>query len=121
MKEQVKNIMYIIASQVNNQVSESTGSLFTKEDVRLIIGKIVEEITLKVDELQVEESEGKYTKEQIANAISSIDTDDIVDVDYDSADLEMNYDRQVSVRSIDYSVDTNQIEYQIFEALNNLK
>lgn len=114
MKQQVKNTIenFILISQ------ESYPSIYSKDDVV----KLLRDMLIKVDELEeevVDENGGDktYTKLDISNAIDDMRTDTIVDLDYSSAefDLDGNY---ITVNEMDYEIDTNEMKINIFKALD---
>jgi hypothetical protein len=113
MKQQVTNTIenFIIIAQ------ESYPSIYSKDDVV----KLLRDMLVKVDEMvdtEVVNAEGTYTKQQIVDAIADMRTDTIVDIRYDSAELELNYN-EISVTEIDYDVDVEEIQKSLFKALDN--
>lgn len=111
MKQQVNSI---IENFIANAQS-SYPSIYSKDDVV----KLLNDMLVKVDELDEENQKeyGTYTKEQIANAIDEMRTDTIVDLDYRSAELELD-GNEISVTDMDYEVDTEEIRIQIFKVLD---
>jgi hypothetical protein len=111
MKQQVKSIIETFIANAQ----ESYPSIYSKDDVV----KLLNDMLVKVDELEdVEEQEqGTYTKEQIANAIDEMRTDTIVDLDYSSADFDLD-GNEISVNDMDYEVDTNELRINLFKVLD---
>jgi len=111
MKQQVKSI---IENFIAN-VPEFYPSIYSKDDVVTLLNDML----VKVEELEEENQKeyGTYTKEQIANAIDEMRTDTIVDLDYRSAELELD-GNEISVTDMDYEIDTEEIRIQIFKVLD---
>lgn len=111
MKQQVKSI---IENFIAN-VPEFYPSIYLKDDVVALLNDML----VKVEELEEENQKGygTYTKEQITNAIDEMRTDTIVDLDYRSAELELD-GNEISVTDMDYEVDTEEIRIQIFKVLD---
>jgi hypothetical protein len=111
MKQQVKSIIETFIANAQ----KSYPSIYSKDDVV----KLLNDMLVKVDELEEENEKehGTFTKEQIANAIDEMRTDTIVDVDYASAEFDLD-GNEISVTDIDYEVDTEEIRIQIFKVLD---
>lgn len=111
MKQQVKSIIETFIANV----PEFYPSIYLKDDVVTLLNDLL----VKVDELEdvKEQEQGTYTKEQIANAIDEMRTDTIVDLDYSSAEFELD-GNEISVTNVDYEVDTEEIRVQIFKVLD---
>lgn len=113
MKQQVKSIIETFIANV----PEFYPSIYLKDDVVTLLNDML----VKVDELEeVEEEksgEKTYTKEQIANAINEMRTDTIVDLDYSSADFDLD-GNEISVNDMDYEVDTNELRINLFKVLD---
>jgi len=111
MKQQVKSI---IENFIAN-VPEFYPSIYSKDDVVTLLNDML----VKVEELEEENQKehGTYTKEQIANAIDEMRTDTIVDLEYDSAEFDLD-GNEISVTEMDYEVDTEEIRIQIFKVLD---
>ena len=114
MKQQVTNTIenFIIIAQ------ESYPSIYSKDDVVKLLRDMLTKVE-EMEETEVANTEGTYTKQQIADAISDMRTDTIVDIRYDSAEFELSYN-EISVTEIDYDVDVEEIQKSLFKALDNI-
>lgn len=113
MKEQVKNTIenFILIAQ------ESFPSIYTKDDVVSLLRDMITRVE-EMEDTEVANAEGTYTKQQIEDAINDMRTDTIVDIQYDSAELELCYN-EISVTNIDYDVDLEEIKKSLFKGLGN--
>jgi hypothetical protein len=113
MKQQVKSIIETFIANAQ----ESYPSIYSKDDVVTLLNDML----VKVDELEDveerEDGEKTYTEEQISNAIADMNTDTIVDIDHSSAEFELD-GNEVSLSNVEYEVDTNKIEINLFRVLN---
>lgn len=113
MKQQVKSIIETFIANAQ----ESYPSIYSKDDVV----KLLNDMLVKVDELEEVEQENSgertYTKQQLEDAIDDMRTDTIVDLDYRSAEFDLD-GNEISVTNLDYEVDTEEIRVQIFKVLD---
>jgi len=93
-----------IESAINNlmlKVSESTGSLHTKDDVRSLLinlrNQCVDELGQVFDNAPVVENftDQRFTLEEVMNVLENIDYSDYTKPDLDSAEFELSYRNQV--------------------------
>jgi hypothetical protein len=111
MKQQVKSIIETFIANV----PEFYPSIYLKDDVVTLLNDML----VKVEELEEENQKeyGTYTKEQIANAIDEMRTDTIIDLDYSSAEFDLD-GNEISVNDMDYEVDTNELRINLFKVLD---
>jgi len=113
MKQQVKSIIEKFIANV----PEFYPSIYSKDDVVTLLNDML----VKVEELEEAEQENSgertYTKQQLEDAIDDMRTDTIVDLDYRSAEFELD-GNEISVTNLDYEVDTEEIRVQIFKVLD---
>jgi hypothetical protein len=111
MKQQVKSIIETFIANV----PEFYPSIYSKDDVVTLLNDML----VKVEELEEENQKeyGTYTKEQIANAIDEMRTDTIIDLDYSSAEFDLD-GNEISVNDMDYEVDTNELRINLFKVLD---
>jgi hypothetical protein len=111
MKQQVKSIIEKFIANV----PEFYPSIYSKDDVVTLLNDML----VKVEELEEENQKeyGTYTKEQIANAIDEMRTDTIIDLDYSSAEFDLD-GNEISVNDMDYEVDTNELRINLFKVLD---
>jgi hypothetical protein len=111
MKQQVESIIQNFISSTE----KSYPSIYSRVDVIVLLNDIL----FKVHELEEENQKeyGTYTKEQIANAIDEMRTDTIIDLDYSSAEFDLD-GNEISVNDMDYEVDTNELRINLFKVLD---
>lgn len=103
-----------IESAINNlmlKVSESTGSLHTKEDVRSLLvnlrNQCVDELGQVFDNAPVVENftDQRFTLEEVMSIVESMDYSDYMKADVDSAEFSLSYRNQVELESCDVDFD----------------
>jgi hypothetical protein len=113
MKQQVKSIIETFMANAQ----KSYPSIYSKGDVMVLLNDILVEVD-QLEEVEVEKIVGEktYTMEELNNAIDNMRVDTLVEIDYDSAELELN-GNEICVTEIDYEVDNDEIRKQIFKEL----
>lgn len=103
-----------IESAINNlmlKVSESTGSLHTKEDVRSLLvnlrNQCVDELGQVFDNAPVVENftDQRFTLEEVMSIVESMDYSDYMKADVDSAEFSLSYRNQVELESCEVEFD----------------
>lgn len=103
-----------IESAINNlmlKVSESTGSLHTKDDVRSLLinlrNQCVDELGQVFDNAPVVENftDQRFTLEEVMSIVESMDYSDYMKADVDSAEFSLSYRNQVELESCDVEFD----------------
>lgn len=103
-----------IESAINNlmlKVSESTGSLHTKDDVRSLLinlrNECVDELGQVFDNAPVVENftNQRFTLEDVMSIVESMDYSDYMKADVDSAEFSLSYRNQVELESCDVEFD----------------
>ncbi len=103
-----------IESAINNlmlKVSESTGSLHTKDDVRSLLinlrNQCVDELGQVFDNAPVVENftDQRFTLEDVMSIVESMDYSDYMKADVDSAEFSLSYRNQVELESCDVEFD----------------
>jgi len=103
-----------IESAINNlmlKVSESTGSLHTKDDVRSLLinlrNQCVDELGQVFDNAPVVENftNQRFTLEDVMSIVESMDYSDYMKADVDSAEFSLSYRNQVELESCDVEFD----------------
>lgn len=103
-----------IESAINNlmlKVSESTGSLHTKDDVRSLLinlrNQCVDELGQVFDNAPVVENftDQRFTLEEVMSIVESMDYSDYIKADVDSAEFSLSYRNQVELESCEFEFD----------------
>ena len=103
-----------IESAINNlmlKVSESTGSLHTKDDVRSLLinlrNQCVDELGQVFDNAPVVENftDQRFTLEEVMSIVENMDYSDYMKADVDSAEFSLSYRNQVELESCDVEFD----------------
>lgn len=103
-----------IESAINNlmlKVSESTGSLHTKDDVRSLLvnlrNQCVDELGQVFDNAPVVENftDQRFTLEEVMSIVESMDYSDYMTADVDSAEFSLSYRNQVELESCEVEFD----------------
>jgi hypothetical protein len=103
-----------IESAINNlllKVSESTGSLHTKDDVRSLLinlrNQCVDELGQVFDNAPIVENftDQRFTLEEVMSIVESMDYSDYMKADVDSAEFSLSYRNQVELESCDVEFD----------------
>jgi len=103
-----------IESAINNlmlKVSESTGSLHTKDDVRSLLinlrNQCVDELGQVFDNAPVVENftDQRFTLEEVMSIVENMDYSDYIKADVDSAEFSLSYRNQVELESCDFEFD----------------
>jgi hypothetical protein len=103
-----------IESAINNlmlKVSESTGSLHTKDDVRSLLinlrNQCVDELGQVFDNAPIVENftDQRFTLEDVMSIVESMDYSDYMKADVDSAEFSLSYRNQVELESCDVEFD----------------
>jgi hypothetical protein len=113
MKQQVESIIQNFISSTE----KSYPSIYSRVDVIVLLNDILFKVH-ELEEVEVEKIVGEktYTMEELNIAIDDMRVDTLVDIDYDTAEFELN-GNEISVTEIDYSVDNDEIRKQIFKQL----
>ncbi len=116
-------------SAINNimlKVSESTGSLHTKDDVRSLLinlrNQCVDELGQVFDNAPVVENftDQRFTLEEVLSVIENLSYSEYTSADTDSADFELNYRNQVELNSCDVEFDEQEFYKDVEIGLNEL-
>ena len=116
-------------SAINNimlKVSESTGSLHTKDDVRSLLinlrNECVDELGQVFDNAPVVENftDQRFTLEEVLSVIENLSYSEYTSADTDSADFELNYRNQVELNSCDVEFDEQEFYKDVEIGLNEL-
>ena len=116
-------------SAINNlmlKVSESTGSLHTKDDVRSLLinlrNQCVDELGQVFDNAPVVENftDQRFTLEEVMNVLENIDYSDYTTADVDSAEFELSYRNQVELNSCDVEFDEQEFYKDVENGLTEL-
>lgn len=103
-----------IESAINNlmlKVSESTGSLHTKDDVRSLLvnlrNQCVDELGQVFDNAPVVENftDQRFTLEEVMSIVENMDYSDYIKADVDSAEFSLSYRNQVELDSCEFEFD----------------
>lgn len=103
-----------IESAINNlmlKVSESTGSLHTKDDVRSLLinlrNQCVDELGQVFDNAPVVENftDQRFTLEEVMSIVENMDYSDYIKADVDSAEFSLSYRNQVELESCEFEFD----------------
>ena len=113
MKQQVESIIQNFISSTE----KSYPSIYSRVDVIVLLNDILFKVH-ELEEVEVEKIVGEktYTMEELNIAIDDMRVDTFVEIDYDSAEFELN-GSEISVTEIDYEVDNDEIRKQIFKQL----
>jgi hypothetical protein len=116
-----------IVTSIDNKcefVNQCFPSLFSKEDVIKLLNQLREEITNELSEIPFpslqNETDNIYTEKQIKEAFDNLCIKDAIDVDYDSAELELDHRNQISVTDIDFEIDESELCDALITELNRL-
>jgi hypothetical protein len=116
-------------SAINNlmlKVSESTGSLHTKDDVRSLLINLRNQC---VDELrqvfnnapEVENfTDQRFTMEEVMSVLENVSYSDYMKADVDSAEFSMSYRNQVELDSCDVDFDYDDFYTEVQGGLEEL-
>lgn len=116
-------------SAINNlmlKVSESTGSLHTKDDVRSLLinlrNQCVDELGQVFDNAPVVENytDQRFTLEEVMNVLENIDYSDYTTADVDSAEFELSYRNQVELNSCDVEFNHEDFYAEIEKGLDEM-
>ena len=99
----------ITKQQAIENVKNSISSIFSKEDVINLLNSIGEENNNEISSVLEE------VKNRVLSEIRNLSSSDIVD--FDSAELEMDYNRTVNLQNIDLMTDS--LESDIEEIFDN--
>lgn len=134
MKQQINNInetINLIFDTELNSVKQSFPSIYTREDVQFLLVKMhkaindymisVEQEAEQLQQDKLSESDKMYTQEQISDALHSMNTSRIVEIDYDDAEFELNYNNTIELTHVNHNIDMEEFEANLLQALDNLK
>lgn len=116
-------------SAINNlmlKVSESTGSLHTKDDVRSLLinlrNQCVDELGQVFDNAPVVENftDQRFTLEEVMNVLENIDYSDYTTADVDSAEFELSYRNQIELNSCDVEFNHEDFYSEIEKGLDEI-
>jgi hypothetical protein len=116
-------------SAINNlmlKVSESTGSLHTKDDVRSLLinlrNKCVDELGQVFDNAPVVENftDQRFTLEEVLSVIENLSYSEYTSADTDSAEFELSYRNQVELNSCDVEFDEQEFYKDVENGLTEL-
>lgn len=118
-----------IESAINNlmlKVSESTGSLHTKDDVRSLLinlrNQCVDELGQVFDNAPVVENftDQRFTMEEVMSVLENVSYSDYMKADVDSAEFSMSYRNQVELDSCDVDFDYDDFYTEVQGGLEEL-
>ena len=116
-------------SAINNlmlKVSESTGSLHTKDDVRTLLINLrnlcVYELGQVFDNAPVVENftDQRFTLEEVLSVIENLSYSEYTSADTDSAEFELSYRNQVELNSCDVEFDEQEFYKDVENGLTEL-
>ena len=116
-------------SAINNlmlKVSESTGSLHTKDDVRSLLinlrNQCVDELGQVFDNAPVVENftDQRFTLEEVLSVIENLSYSEYTTADTDSAEFELSYRNQVELNSCDVEFDEQEFYKDVENGLTEL-
>lgn len=116
-------------SAINNlmlKVSESTGSLHTKDDVRTLLinlrNQCVDELGQVFDNAPVVENftDQRFTLEEVLSVIENLSYSEYTSADTDSAEFELSYRNQVELNSCDVEFDEQEFYKDVENGLTEL-
>jgi hypothetical protein len=116
-------------SAINNlmlKVSESTGSLHTKDDVRSLLinlrNQCVDELGQVFDNAPVVENftDQRFTLEEVLSVIENLSYSEYTSADTDSAEFELSYRNQVELNSCDVEFDEQEFYKDVENGLTEL-
>ena len=116
-------------SAINNlmlKVSESTGSLHTKDDVRSLLinlrNQCVDELGQVFDNAPVVENftDQRFTLEEVMNVLENIDYSDYTSADVDSAEFELSWHNKVELTSCDVEFNHEDFYGEIEKGLDEM-
>ena len=116
-------------SAINNlmlKVSESTGSLHTKDDVRTLLINLrnlcVDELGQVFDNAPVVENftDQRFTLEEVLSVIENLSYSEYTTADTDSAEFELSYRNQVELNSCDVEFDEQEFYKDVENGLTEL-
>lgn len=125
MKKSIE-ILDNICSDLNGQVNNSLGSLFTKDDVKSIIAKIALEFERVVNEMPEEKPQAvdmTDIREKVFSIIDEtlnrLDTYQFVEIRKEEASFSINYRNKVEIDEIESEVDTDYLYAKITNAIHD--
>ena len=116
-------------SAINNlmlKVSESTGSLHTKDDVRTLLinlrNQCVDELGQVFNNAPVVENftDQRFTLEEVLSVIENLSYSEYTSADTDSAEFELSYRNQVELNSCDVEFDEQEFYKDVENGLTEL-
>jgi hypothetical protein len=116
-------------SAINNlmlKVSEATGSLHTKDDVRSLLinlrNQCVDELGQVFDNAPVVENftDQRFTLEEVLSVIENLSYSEYTTADVDSAEFELSYRNQVELNSCDVEFDEQEFYKDVENGLTEM-
>lgn len=106
---------------MTSRIDESLGSLFTKDDVKKLLGNLLEQCTEALDTPQTSGSiDPDKFSDNVRSLLEDIADAEIADIDYSSAEFDIRNGDTIVLESVDVTIDWEQVIDKLTDNLHKL-